>query len=298
MPAHKSDRSICLLTCRDLAGFVVDDSLLIDELKSRGWNVTSLPWDTDTAWHLYDVVVVRTTWDYTHRLDEFLKTIGHIASQTQLFNSPGLIKWNSHKSYLQDLNAKGVQVVPSVMLQDTISLSDVRTQLQQWGVSHGIIKPLVSANADNTFLLDSNSPAIWPILQINQVLKAREMMLQPFLESVQDPGEYSLHYFGCKYSHAVLKTPKHGDFRVQEEHGGHIQPTNPPPELLTLASKVLSCLPEAPLYARLDFVAERSSGWCLMEAELIEPSCYFRMDARSPSRFVDALEHLDHSRVE
>ena len=108
------------------------------------------------------------------------------------------------------------------------------------------------------------------------------------MQTIVDEGEFSLFYFNNTYSHAILKTPSQGDFRVQEEHGGQLQKIEPDAALTEQAEKTLSAIDKELLYARLDFV-RTSSGYALMEAELIEPSLYFNLDADSAERFARAI---------
>jgi hypothetical protein len=119
----------------------------------------------------------------------------------------------------------------------------------------------------------------------------REVMAQPFLRSIVEEGEYSLFYFGGGLSHAVLKSPKEADFRVQEEHGGLIEPIGPPGFLAELGQRIVESLPVPPLYARVDLARLDSGGYALMELELIEPSLYFRTDPESPRRFARAFDN-------
>ena len=113
-------------------------------------------------------------------------------------------------------------------------------------------------------------------------------MIQPFLTSIVEEGEYSLFYFGGAFSHAIKKVPQEGDFRVQEEHGGRLHPVNVDEVQLAVAKKALSAMPCNALYARVDLVRQ-NSNWAIMELELIEPSLYFNLDEDSPVRFVEAL---------
>jgi hypothetical protein len=114
-------------------------------------------------------------------------------------------------------------------------------------------------------------------------------MVQPFVPAIIEQGEYSLFYFADHYSHCILKTPKSGDFRVQEEHGGILQSITPSKELLTAAKKALQTIPEKVLYARIDLV-QYQGEYQLMEIELIEPSLYFNLDDKAAPRFAKAFD--------
>jgi glutathione synthase/RimK-type ligase-like ATP-grasp enzyme len=115
-------------------------------------------------------------------------------------------------------------------------------------------------------------------------------MVQPFLKNIIDEGEYSLSFFDGKFSHSVLKKPKEKDFRVQEEHGGNIQPIKISPELMLIAENIIKKLSTIPLYGRVDLVRTKQNEFALMELELIEPSLYLNKDEQSPTRFVKAFE--------
>jgi glutathione synthase/RimK-type ligase-like ATP-grasp enzyme len=159
---------------------------------------------------------------------------------------------------------------------------------------------LISANSDNTFRLTRSALAAQTEL-LDSIFQTTPCVIQPFLSSVVDEGEYSLFYFNGQYSHTIKKVPKQGDFRVQEEHGGQLHTVQPNAALLDTAEHVLGQLPESSLYARIDLLRSKSTSphtWQLMEVELIEPSLYFNMDEDSPERFVQAtLDYLQLNAV-
>jgi hypothetical protein len=150
-----------------------------------------------------------------------------------------------------------------------------------------VIKPVISASAFHTYRLRRGDR--WSG-EMEAAFAGREVMAQPFLRSIVEEGEYSLFYFGGELSHAVLKSPKEEDFRVQEEHGGFIRKVEPPAPLVELGHRIVESLPVAPLYARVDLARLDSGGYALMELELIEPSLYFRTDPESPRRFARAFD--------
>jgi hypothetical protein len=274
---------VAFLTLEDRGSFVVDDSLAIDELSRRGWQVDEIPWTRPAAWDGYDCVVVRTTWDYQRDVAGFLIALEQIAAATALWNPVEVIRWNVEKTYLEGLAARGVTVVPTAFGRGSpeSALADRRG-------SH-VVKPVVSANADDTFVVDAGAQA-YPALAAT--FADRAWMLQPFVDSVLAEGEHSLFYFAGRYSHAVVKRPKPGDFRVQEEHGGHIAAGEPAADLRAAADAVLAALDHTTLQARVDLVRLAGGTPALMELELIEPSLYFRMDPAAAGRFADALAEL------
>jgi hypothetical protein len=151
-----------------------------------------------------------------------------------------------------------------------------------------IIKPMVSAGAYKTYRFTREQlPALRE--KFLQELAGHDLMLQPFIGSLLEAGEYSLFYFNGEHSHTIVKQPQPGDFRVQEEHGGIISPAVATPAQCAVGEAVLRHIPDSCLYARVDIVASREGEWQVMEVELIEPSLYFRMDEASPMRFVRAF---------
>jgi len=277
------------LSMDTLDGFVSDDELAIDPLRSFGWNVTTISWRQPEDWTRFDMVIIRTPWDYHHEAKKFLQVLETITtSGTSLQNSIELVKWNIQKTYLRDLQEKENHIVPTLWREPGTSAAMVESffdELQSDGI---ILKPVVSANADNTFRLSRNNGAL-PFAVLQKTFASKAYMVQPFMQRIISEGEYSLFYFGGEFSHAILKTPKHGDFRVQEEHGGIITAVKADQTLIRSGERVMRSLPGIPLYARVDFVRDDENEFAIMEVELIEPALYFRMDAGSAKRFATVV---------
>lgn len=241
---------IALVTWSGLPGLAKDDRLLLDHLPAR-----AVPWDDATVdWNEFDAIVLRSTWDYHKRIDEFRAWIDRLdASGAPLWNPPALLRWNTHKRYLIDLAARGVNVVPTLLC------------------SRVVIKPAVSATAYRTSVLD-------PFDQ--------EMLVQPFIDEVVTSGEWSLVFFAGAFSHAVIKRARPGDFRVQSDFGGSHERAQPDASLIAGAQDILRAVEEPWLYARVDGVV-RDGRLLLMELEMTEPSLF--LDAAAAARFADAI---------
>jgi glutathione synthase/RimK-type ligase-like ATP-grasp enzyme len=282
-------RRLAFLTLEDRAGFVIDDALAIAALARRGCAVDEVPWRRrDVRWTDYDGVVVRTTWDYQRDLDGFYAALDAIAATgVPLANDLPTIRWNARKTYLQELAARGVATVPTTWGTGT-SRAALRALCDAHGPHGAVLKPVVGANADDTFRLRARTPDA-TLDAIVATFAGRAWMAQPFVARVLDEGEFSLFYFGGALSHAIVKRPKRGDFRVQEEHGGHIAATPVTGELRAAAEQVMAALPTTPLQARVDLVRRDDGALALMELEAIEPSLYFRTDDGAADRFADAL---------
>lgn len=277
-------KTCAFLTCKDLDGFVVDDELLNKPFLERSWAIQSVPWDQKTDWSQFDAVVVRTTWDYQKRLGEFFEVLDTIhKAGVPFFNPLSVIKWNAHKSYLFDLASKTVPIIPTCRLP-IAEIKNLKTFFDLWDVPEMIVKPFVSANADNTFRIHRSTFAS-QVEPLKEVAVQKELLVQPFVENIVSEGEYSLLYFGHEFSHALRKKPKDNDFRVQEEHGGEIIPVEPSESLLKAADKVMSSLDQKLLYARVDLVEGRKDEWLLMELELVEPSLYLRTHPQAAANF-------------
>ena len=281
---------IAFLTMDSLEGFVSYDYLVRDILRQRGLRVDEVSWKNPHAdWDRYDLVVIRSPWDYQQSCSQFLDVLALIdASRANLQNPLKVVRWNVEKTYLRDLQDSGVTIVPTAWLQSP-RVADLTSLFEQLKADQVVVKPFIGAGATDTCWLNSNSSP--ELLQsIETLYQGRLALAQPFIESVLSYGEISLTFFGGEYSHTVLKTPKSGDFRVQEEHGGIIQPIDPDPEVIAFARRSLAAVQSDLLYARVDLVFLQNQQPAIMELELIEPSLYLSYDDKSPQRFADAIE--------
>lgn len=281
------------LTIGDPTGFVIDDDLAREPLRELGWTVEAVPWRSSTTWDEFEAVVIRSPWDYQDDPAGFLAILGRIeGSGALLFNRLDLVRWNLEKTYLRDLAAGGVPIVPTIW-RDRLDPGSLAALFDEVGTREIVLKPVIGANADGAYRLDRDSITTRSG-EVESYYARRALMAQPMIGTILTEGEYSLFYFDGSYSHAIVKTPKAADFRVQEEHGGVIRPIRPDGDLLAAGAKVLETLSdhaEPPLYARVDLVRAAEAGpYLLMELELIEPALYFRMDAEAPGRFAKALD--------
>lgn len=281
-------KKIALLSCDSLEGFVCYDDMLIDPFRKAGYDAEAVSWRANVDWSAFESVIVRSTWDYQDDPDAFLKVLKSIEdSGTRLENSLQLMMWNLDKRYLNDLRERGVNIIPCVFGRDYCRQTANKI-FADYNCEEIIIKPTVSANSDDTFRLTKEKLSQIEG-ELEKLFTGRFHMYQPFVPSVVEKGEYSLFYFNGEFSHAILKTPKAGDFRVQEEHGGHLQSVEIGEGLEQSGRRVIEAVSPAPLYARVDLV-EYLGEFALMEIELIEPSLYFNLDERAATRFVEAFE--------
>lgn len=277
------------LVMDDPGDYVTDYHLGIPAMTDLGWQVDCVPWrDPATDWDSYDAVYICTPWDYADHLQQFMRVLEAIdASKAQLVNPLPLVRWNLTKSYLRDLEQRGGAIVPSIWF-DAVSAAMVPRWFEQLGADRVVVKPQVGANAQHACVL-TQPVADEVVAELLSVYRERPLFVQPFIDSIQTEGEYSLFFFGGEYSHAIRKVPAAGDFRSQEEHGAEILSIKASPPQIEAAERILSLVDPRPTYVRADFVREGDDD-LLMELEMIEPSLYLRTDHDSPGRFARAFD--------
>ncbi len=282
-------KKCAILTMDFIQDFVVYDKLLNQPLNKLGWVVEHISWHKQGIdWNQFEAVIIRSTWDYQDDAEAFLHVLQEIENSTAvLLNSLKIVQWNINKNYLREVHDKGAKIIPTIWLEQ-FNFDSIENYFAHFKTNQIIIKPTISANSDNTFWLQKESFKN-DKQRLENSLKNRQLMVQPFVPAIIEQGEYSLFYFNNRFSHSILKTPKSGDFRVQEEHGGHLQSIQPSPALMQAAENAMQTLPEKVLYARIDLV-EFQGDYHLMEIELIEPSLYFNLDKNAAPRFAQAFD--------
>jgi hypothetical protein len=246
-----------------------EHDLMVDCLSpvfaSHGATLTAHAWDDDGVdWSLFNAVLIGSTWDYQDNLDAFMAKLEAIETQTALFNPSATVRWNSRKTYLRDLESKGVQIVPTLWL-DTPGDEDVEQAFDMLDSDDLVFKRQVGANAEGQYRLHRGD-AVPPMPE--------PMMAQPFLPSIQTEGEMSLIFIDGDFSHALIKSAAAGDYRIQSSYGGSEQAHEPDPGDRKAATAIIEALDETPLYARVDMVRGDDGRMLLMELELIEPFLY------------------------
>lgn len=283
-------KHVAFLTLAERGDFVIDDDLAIAPLAARGLAVETIPWNQPGVdWRRYALVVIRSTWDYQHHAENFLRTLAAIEAVTRLHNSAAIARWNMKKTYLRELAAQGVPTVPTIW-RDGLARGGLLTLFDELGADEAVIKPVMSGNAEGAWRLDRQRAK-----DLAGVLEAyfhgRPLMMQAFEQAIVSEGEFSLIYLGGAYSHAILKVPKAGDFRVQEEHGSDLRTVTPEPALRATSDAAIAAVGERLLYGRADLV-RHGREFRVMELELVEPALYLRMDPGAPARFADAIAAL------
>ncbi len=283
------NNKVAFLSTDNLENFFTYDKLLFEPMKKIGWMAEEISWKNEEVnWNDYNSVIVRSTWDYQNDSEKFLNVLEKINnSSAYLENNLDLMRWNMNKNYLYDLENKGIRIVETIW-EKSFNPNTAFQYFDKLKSDEIIIKPNISANADNTFRL-TREKLIEKLHDLEKIFADREFMVQPFMQNIVDEGEYSLFFFNGEFSHCVLKKPKEKDFRVQEEHGGKFKSVVPSEQQKTIGKNIIDKLAVLPLYGRTDLVRTVDNDFALMELELIEPSLYFNMDSESPTRFANAF---------
>lgn len=285
------DKRCAYLTMQDTEGWAIDADLAFPLMEAIGWRVEPVRWRAAAVdWDDYDAVYIGVPWDYPEEPGRFMALLTEIdQSRALLVNDLALVRWSLAKTYLRDLQRRGAAIVPSLW-HDKMSPDIIQSAFAAHGTDRVIIKPVVSTNATNTYLL-TRERATALESELAETFRDRPFVVQPFIANILTDGEYSLFYFNRTLSHATRKVPKPGDFRVQEEHGAELTSIEPDPALVETGASVVSLIDPTPMYARADFVRGPDGRFLVMELELIEPSMYLRMDGQAPGRFAEAFDH-------
>ena len=301
---------IALATCAALPELDPDDTPLLAALAERGVRADAVVWDDPSvAWGDYDMVVIRSTWDYAQRRTEFLAWAEQISTVTKLANPFPVLRWNSDKHYLRELDEAGVAVVPTIWLEPERHLSS--RALHTRFPAHGdlVIKPAISAGARDTgryTAIDANSRGL-AIAHAKRLLEeGRTVMAQRYLKSVDTIGEQAHVFFEGQYSHSILKGAMLDGPEVaidgvyKEERISPIEASASDIEaalqvvltarrLLTAGSTDVAVSSERFLYSRVDFVKDDDDNPVLMELEMVEPSLFLGHREGVLERFADIV---------
>jgi len=251
-----------------------------DALTRARIEVEPRPWSDPGDISGFDLVMPLVAWGYHFEPERWHSLLNRLESEgPAVLNPVPLLRWNSDKRYLAELGRKGIAVIPTRIAErlDEAALADARAEFG----AELVIKPPVSASADGTHKLQLTDP-------LPDESRGRAMMIQPFLRSVAEEGEYSIMLFGGEYSHAIVKRPKAGDYRVQPHLGGSEQPCTPPPGSIELAKAALAAAPAEAAYARVDMIRDESGALAIIELELIEPALWLQ-HAPDDAMFASAI---------
>ena len=250
-----------------------EDSILLNKIANLGFSVKRISWSSKSFdWSNVKYVIFRTTWDYFEKLNDFRLWMKKTSKKTKFINPYSQILWNLDKVYLNDFKNQVINIVPSFFVNQKCSLAEI-VNYTKW--ENVVVKPTISAAAWNTHLvLNEGLSNFEPTFQDLQ--KNHNLLVQEFQKNVLSHGEFSLIVIGGKYTHAVIKRVKRGDYRVQDDYGGSVERYSAPKEMVSFAESIISKCDPIPFYARVDIIIDNNNELALSELELIEPELWFR----------------------
>jgi hypothetical protein len=271
---------LAIITCQQLPEGVPDDAALWQALEQHGFNISQHIWNQPADWSGFDACLLRTVWDYHDHPKAFDQWLDTVSQHTRLINAPEVVRWNLNKRYLRELRDFGITLPPSLWLDNTAAERQWLEWLAEYPATHYFLKPLVGADSAGTLKFSADQTGLQTASQhLQQWLPKGGMMLQPFIDRVESFGETSAIYFAGNLSHAVRKIPRSGDYRVQDTFGASDISYQLSPAEMALCKACIEFLSDrfsALPYARFDFLHDAQGDVYLNEAELIEPSLFFK----------------------
>lgn len=251
-------------------------------LLAAGAAVEPMPWTKVGDVSAFDLVVPLVAWGYHRDYGRWLELLDRGETERwPLINPAPLLRWNGDKAYLAELAERGVPTVPTIVL-DSCRDADLEDARRQFGCEWLVIKPPISASAYGAHRLGPGD-------DLPPKSLGRPMIVQPLIEEIGRSGEFSLMLFDGEFSHAVVKRPKSGEFRVQAHHGGVTLPSDPPPGGVELATQALAAASAKATYARVDMVPDDGGVLRIMELELIEPALFLDFAPDGGKAFARAI---------
>lgn len=251
-------------------------------LVAAGATVEPVSWTQQTELSDFDLVLPLVAWGYHLQYEDWLAFLDRVeAAGVPMLNPPALLRWNGDKAYLAELADSGVPTVPTLAVESCCD-ADLEEARRRFGSDWLVIKPPISASATGTHRLGPND-------DLPADSRGRAMIVQPLIEEIARTGEFSLMLFDGRFSHAVVKRPAAGDFRVQPHLGGVTLPTKAPPGAERLARQALAAAPARAIYARVDIVPDDEGVLRIMELELIEPALFLDHAPDGGAAFTQAI---------
>uniref|UniRef100_UPI0035CA22F1 ATP-grasp domain-containing protein n=1 Tax=uncultured Sphingomonas sp. TaxID=158754 RepID=UPI0035CA22F1 len=238
------------------------------ELVPRPWDLG--PGDGAAALALF-------AWGYHFDVTRWEAMLAAWPADRLLFNPPALLAWNTRKTYLLELEAAGIPIVPSWF--GRADADSVAAAFQAFDCEELVVKPQISAGSHETVRVKRGDP----------VVPLDDAIVQPFLPAIAEEGELSLFAIGGHFSHAARKVATGGDFRIQPQFGGAFSRYEPDAEAMSVFEAVLAALPVAPLYVRVDLLRRADGNLSLIEVETIEPDLYPGITFEVPARLAEAI---------
>lgn len=278
-----------LKTNNYISNVLREDEWVINALKEKNLSVVKKDWnDSIFDWETTRSILFRSTWDYFDKFELFKKWFNKTKNKCLMINSTETIEWNIDKHYLLDLQEHQIPIPNSEFIKRGSSI-DLSLLMQKKNWNEIVVKPTISGAAKNTYRLKKEE-----IIQFGptweKLIYKEDFIVQEFQNNVITEGEVAMIVIGGKFTHAVLKKAKEGDFRVQDDFGGSIAIYNPSEEMVKLAEKCTRILTPIPSYARVDIIRDNLGELAVSELELIEPELWFRLNPNAAQKLA---QHVD-----
>lgn len=268
-------------------GFNENEDLL-PFLQNKGLDICAEIWDDPLVdWKKYDIALLKTPWDYHQKFDQFKLWLEKIESlNVKLINDYHTVRWNMDKHYLLEIAAAGFKIIPSIFLERGWK-EELEPLFDKLASELIILKPCVSGGSKNTIVLNKSN-ALADKETVLNLVAIEDFIVQPLMSQITE-GEWSFIFFNGKYSHAIIKKPKSGDFRVQQTFGGIIQAAMPDRLYIEKAERYIARFGSDTLYARVDGLIIEGV-FVLMELEFVEPFLYLSYHPDALGNYYGALK--------
>ena len=268
-----------------------EDAFVKTALEKLGLKVLRLSWDDAIFdWSSTRTILFRSTWDYFDRFLEFSEWLNNVRLQTLLLNSEKIIRWNIDKHYLLDLQQKGIRICESYFVEkgETTTLHALK---ERYHLNEFVLKPCISGAGRHTYKINSKNTTAHESI-FKKLIANEAMILQPFQHNIVSQGEISIMVMNGKFTHAVLKMAKKGDFRVQDDFGGSVHQYTPSPAEIEFAENAVKACIELPIYARVDVFTNNNGNLAIAELELIEPELWFRKHPKAATALAKGIQNI------
>jgi glutathione synthase/RimK-type ligase-like ATP-grasp enzyme len=268
-----------------------EDNLLSEALKRKGLKAGRTWWDNpDFDFSETKIVVFRAIWDYFHRFKEFSEWLKKTEKKTRFINSPEIVYKNIDKHYLLELKNSGINIPPTLFISKN-SASSLKTIFQKTEWKEAVLKPVVSGAGRHTYKINEANISDYEVI-FKKLIYDEDLMLQEFQYQITTKGEIAFIIINGKFTHAVLKKAKEGDFRVQDDFGGTVHNYTPTNEEIKFAEQVVKSCNPRPIYARVDVFFDNLDKPAVSELELTEPELWFRFHPPAADLFAETLKKL------
>jgi glutathione synthase/RimK-type ligase-like ATP-grasp enzyme len=264
------------------------DAAMVAALRARGAEAVQPCWDDpEVPWDAFDLVAVRTTWDYAPRREEFLAWADDVARTTTVCNPAHVLRWNTHKGYLIELEERGAPVIPTAWLGqgDRVELAAL---LAARGWTAAVAKPAVGVGGRGMIRVHPGE-AEHAQPELDRLLADGDVLVQPYLDTIEKVGELSIVVIDGEVSHAVRKRPREGEYRIHRARGGSYERVDPGADAAALARWMVEATGQPLLFARIDLIEDEVGALQVVELEATEPDLCLDVAPEAAERLADAL---------